>query len=175
MPGVDGAAPALRRYRAFGFHCGEYETTGAVCQERESSLHVPRTHGNYEFHFPCRGQISSSCLRYQGKQVFLSFALLTWHGTSLHMQEALLSPRALSACQISNPLPSTTVKQLIKAGHMQLKSKVRGNLNIWSHNQLPWLYPAGNKMTTDGGMASLHLVISSSTPSSSSANYSHVM
>lgn len=55
------------------------------------------------------GQISPSGLSYRGKQVFLSFTLLTWHRTSLHMQEALLSPRALFACQISNPLPSTTV------------------------------------------------------------------
>lgn len=55
------------------------------------------------------GQISSSCLSHQGEQVFLSFALLTWHTTSLHMQGALLSPRALFACQVSNPLPSTTV------------------------------------------------------------------
>lgn len=55
------------------------------------------------------GQISSSCLSHRGEQVFLSFALLTWHITSLHMQEALLSPRALFACQVSNPLPSTTV------------------------------------------------------------------
>lgn len=54
------------------------------------------------------GQISS-CLSYRGKQVFVSFTLLTWHRTSLHMQQVLLSPRALFACQISNPLPNTTV------------------------------------------------------------------
>lgn len=43
------------------------------------------------------GQISSSCLSCRGRQIFLSFTSLSWHRTSLHMQEALLSPRALFA------------------------------------------------------------------------------
>ena len=174
VPGADRAAPDPWRCCASRLDCGEHEMTGAVCQKREPSPHTPRTHGNQHIHFPCTGA-DLFLLKLSRKTSIpkLHFTNLAQNITAYARGASLAQGTfCLPDFQSSSKHNSLTTS---KGRSHNWKSKVRGNLNIWTHNQLPWPYPAGKKMTTDGEMASLDLVISFSTPSSSSANYSHVM